>query len=109
MANSFSTKMRQMMMSNRFFDMDDMEDRITEMPGVHRWTDDSPVRFEIMKEGLKRGTGGPGGSRSLSIMGSTVLGIKVAQVIVQEPQPAENRSASGIVRRFGNPSPGPWR
>ena len=75
MTKSFSTKMRQMMMSNRFFDMYAMENRITEMPGTHRWTTDSPVRFEIVKESIKRGGGGPGGSRSLSIMAPTMLGI----------------------------------
>ena len=71
----FHTKMRQTMMSSRFFDMYAMEDRITEMAGAHCWTDDSPVRFEIMKESIKRGGGGPGGSRSLSIMAPTMLGI----------------------------------
>jgi hypothetical protein len=38
------------MMSNPFFDMYGQEDEIAEMPGVHRWTEDAPVRFEIMKE-----------------------------------------------------------
>jgi epoxyqueuosine reductase len=76
MAKGFSTKMRQLMMSSRFFDMDAIEDRIGERPGAHRWTEDSPVRFEIMKEGMKRGSGGPGGSRDLSIMGPTVLGMR---------------------------------
>ena len=52
------------MMSNPFFDMYGQEDQIAAMPGAHRWTDDSPVRFEIMKESIKRGGGGPGGSRS---------------------------------------------
>jgi hypothetical protein len=52
-----------------------MEHRVTEMPGAHLWTEDSPVRFEIMEEGLKRGSGGPGGSRSIRIMGPTMLGL----------------------------------
>ena len=76
MARSFSHRMREMLMSSRFFDMYSQEDQIAEMPGVHRWTEDSPVRFEIMKEGIKRGSGGPGGSRSMRIMGPTMLGMR---------------------------------
>jgi ferredoxin len=53
----------------------ELERRVTEIPGAHRWTEDSPVRFEIMEEGLKRGSGGPGGSRSIRIMGPTMLGM----------------------------------
>jgi len=39
--------------------MDDWEDKLVSTPGVHRSVDDSPVRFEIMKEKIKRGSGGP--------------------------------------------------
>jgi Pyruvate/2-oxoacid:ferredoxin oxidoreductase delta subunit len=52
-----------------------MEHRVTEMPGAHLWTEDSPVRFEILEEGLRRGSGGPGGSRSIRIMAPTMLGM----------------------------------
>jgi epoxyqueuosine reductase len=76
MARSFSHRMREMLMTSQFFDMYSQEDQIAGMPGVHRWTEDSPVRFEIMKEGIKRGTGGPGGTRSLRIMGPTMLGMR---------------------------------
>ena len=65
MARSFSHRMREKMMSSPFFDMYGQEDQIAEMPGVHRWTEDSPVRFEIMEEGIKRGSGGPGGIQEL--------------------------------------------
>jgi NAD-dependent dihydropyrimidine dehydrogenase PreA subunit len=54
--------------------MDHLEDRITEIPGAHRWTGDSPVRFEIMKESIKRGRGGPQ-SGTLSIMLPTMIGL----------------------------------
>jgi NAD-dependent dihydropyrimidine dehydrogenase PreA subunit len=64
------------MMNSRFFDMYSQEDQITEMPGAHRWTEDSPVRFEIMKERMKRGNGGPGGARSMRIMAPTMLGMR---------------------------------
>lgn len=76
MARSFSHRLREKMMSNPLFNMYDQEDQLAEIPGVHRWTENSPVRFEIMKEGIKRGSGGPGGSRSLSIMGPTMLGMR---------------------------------
>ena len=64
------------MMTSRFFDIYGEEDQVAAMPGAHCWTEDSPVRFEIMKEGLKRGTGGPGGTRSLRIMMPTMLGMR---------------------------------
>jgi epoxyqueuosine reductase len=76
MTDRFSRRMRRIMMNSRLFDMCAREEEITRMPGVHRWTGDSPVRFEIMQESIKRGGGGPGGSRSLSIMGPTVLGMR---------------------------------
>ncbi len=75
-ARSFSHRLREKMMSNPFFDMYRQEDQITELPGVYRWTEDSPVRFEIMKERMKRGDGGPGGFRSMSIMAPTMLGMR---------------------------------
>ena len=76
MARSFAHRMREKMMSSRFFDMYGREDQIAEMPGIYRWTEDSPVRFEIMKEGIKRGSGGPGGIRAMRIMGPTMLGMR---------------------------------
>ena len=53
----------------------ELELRVTEMPGAHCGTDDSPVRFELMEETKKRGRGGPGGARSMEIMAPTTLGI----------------------------------
>jgi epoxyqueuosine reductase len=75
-AKNLLHKMRQMLMSNPFLDMYMQEERIAELPGVHRWTEDSPVRFEIMKEGIKRGSGGPGGIRNMRLMGPTMLGMR---------------------------------
>ena len=59
MAKRIATILRNMMVNSPFTGTDGLEDQIAAMPGVHRWTDGSPVRFEIMKEGLKRGRGGP--------------------------------------------------
>ena len=73
--NSMSVLMRKVMFKSPIGNLGDMERRVTEMPDAHLWTEDSPVRFEIMEEGLKRGNGGPGGSRSIRIMAPTMLGI----------------------------------
>jgi NAD-dependent dihydropyrimidine dehydrogenase PreA subunit len=101
MAKGFSTKMRQMMMSSRFFDMDAMEDQIAEMPGAYRWTEDSPVRFEIMKEGMKRGGAGPGGSRDLSIMGPTVLGMrKSLRSLTRNPSQPKTKAPPGLLEEL---------
>jgi len=89
MTNSFSHKVRLMMMSNPLFDMYKQEEQITKIPGAHRWTKDSPVRFEIVKESIKRGRGGPGGSRNLRIMGPTMLGIvKSLRSLNKNPSPS---------------------
>jgi ferredoxin len=73
--NSLSVIFRNIMLKSPFGNLGDLEHRVTEMEGAHRWTEDSPVRFEIMEESMKRGRGGPGGSRSIKIMGPTMLGI----------------------------------
>jgi ferredoxin len=73
--NSLSMILRNVMFKSPFGNLGDLELRVTEMPGAHRWTEDSPVRFEIMEESMKRGKGGPGGSRSIRIMGPTMLGV----------------------------------
>ena len=98
MARSFSQRMRETLMSSRFFDMYSQEDQIAEMPGAHRWTEDSPVRFEIMKEGIKRGTGGPGGTRSLRIMGPTVLGMRESlRSLGQNPDKPKTEAPSDLL------------
>ena len=40
--------------------MDGWEQRVVQIPDSYKAVPDSPVRFEIMKEGMKRGKGGPG-------------------------------------------------
>ncbi len=70
-------RMRELLINSRFFNLDDWEDRVAEMPDARRWTDESPVRFEIMKESIKRGRGGPGGG-TMTIMAPTMLGIRTS-------------------------------
>jgi NAD-dependent dihydropyrimidine dehydrogenase PreA subunit len=73
MRNRLPHIVRHAMMNSRLSNLKELEDGVTEMEGAHRWTEDSPLRFEIMEESIKRGSGGPGGTRSLRIMLPTML------------------------------------
>lgn len=73
--NRLSEIMRTIMFKSPVGNLSSLEARVTRMPGAHLWTEDSPTRFEIMEEGIKRGHGGPGGSRSIRIMGPTMMGV----------------------------------
>jgi ferredoxin len=76
----------------------DLEHRVTEMPGAHLWTEDSPVRFEIMEEGLKRGSGGPGGSRSIRIMGPTMLGVlRSLRSLAKNPSQPKTEAPADVI------------
>ncbi len=72
-----------LMINSPIMNMDRLEDAIAARPDVHRWTADSPVRFEIMKEGIKRG-GGPGRTQMLPIMLPTVLGVRKSLTSLSE-------------------------
>jgi epoxyqueuosine reductase len=97
-AKNLLHKMRQMLMSNPFLDMYMQEERIAELPGVHRWTEDSPVRFEIMKEGIKRGSGGPGGIRNMRLMGPTMLGMrKSLYSLSKNPSQPKTRAPAELI------------
>jgi epoxyqueuosine reductase len=72
------------LMANSFVNATDgLEDKIVAMPGVHRWTSDSPVRFEIVKEIIKRGRGGPAGDM-MRIMVPTMMGVRKSLKSVDE-------------------------
>ena len=75
MSRTIPTLLRSWMMSSPLGGMDGLEDRIAQMPDVHRWTEDSPVRFEIMKAGMMRGRGGPD-LDMVAIMLPTLLGVQ---------------------------------
>ena len=85
--------LRRLIANSRLTNMDDLEDRIAAMPGTHRWTDESPVRFEIMKEKVKRGGGGHEG-RMLPIMLPAMMGVRTftppAETIPHVSRPARN-------------------
>ena len=68
--------------------MDDWEDGVVSTPGVHLSVEDSPVRFEIMKEGIKDGRRSLG--RNVApLMQPTLLGMR--------------RSMTSLAVSFGSP------
>ena len=75
MENKLSLIIREVVFHSPISNLGMMERRVANTPGAQCGTEDSPVRFEIMEETLKRGRGGPGGSRSIRIMVPTMLGI----------------------------------
>ena len=97
MANRFLALVRKLMVSSRFIEMDVLEDRITNMPRVHRWTDDSPVRFEIMKERMKRRLSGPD-PEMVPIMLPTVLGVrKSLKSLDSNPRPPRTEAPPDFI------------
>ena len=75
MTKSRPSLLRRLIANSRVGNMDSLEDRIAATPGTHRWTDESPVRFEIMKEKVKRGGGGHE-RRMLPIILPAMMGVR---------------------------------
>jgi ferredoxin len=63
--------------------MDDWEDQIVAMPETHKSVPDSPVRFEIMKEGIKRGRVGME-PEMMRIMPPILLGMRASMLSLRE-------------------------
>ena len=92
MGKGLSAVFRNLMMNSRFINMDHLEDRVTEMPGASRWIADSPVRFEIIKEGIKRGRSGPE-LQVMPIMFPTIMGLrKSLQSLDKNPRPPKTQA-----------------
>ena len=68
--------------------MDGWEERVAAMPETHKSVPTSPVRFEIMKEGLKRGHPGIE-SEMIGIMPPIFLGMRTSMLSLRKnpPQP----------------------
>jgi len=68
--------------------MDVWEDKVAAMPEAHRSVEDSPVRFEIMKEKMKRDKGGPDPSLT-PYLPPMLLGIRTSMLSLRKnpPQP----------------------
>jgi hypothetical protein len=73
--NRLYVTLRELMSKLPGSNLAELEHRVTEMPGSHCWTEDSPVRFDLVSETKVRGKGGPSGARSMEIMAPTTLGI----------------------------------
>ena len=74
MANLVSTLARKLVMEPVLDRMDRREAQILDAPASHRWDSESPVRFHIMREALKRGAFDASRIRSPMMMRS-LLGI----------------------------------
>jgi epoxyqueuosine reductase len=77
--------------------MDKWEERVAAMPETFHSVEDSPVRFEIMKEGLKRGTAGM--ERDLlTIMPPTISGMRESMLSLREnPPQSKNHVPDGFL------------
>ena len=63
--------------------MDQWEDRVVAVPETHHSVPDSPVRFEIIKESIKRGRRGPG-REVAHLMPPTVLGMRRSMTLLKK-------------------------
>lgn len=103
MQNSLSIIFRNVMLKSPFSNLGELEQRVAEMEGAHCWTEDSPVRFEIIEESIKRGRGGPGGSRSIRIMAPTMSGIlRSLRSLTRNPSHPETAAAPELIADMEN-------
>jgi ferredoxin len=77
--------------------MDAWEDGIVAIPEAHRSVENSPVRFEIMKEGIKRGKRGLG--REVGhLLPPTLLGMRRSMTSLQKnPEQPQTRVPDGFL------------
>jgi NAD-dependent dihydropyrimidine dehydrogenase PreA subunit len=77
--------------------MDRWEDGVVATPGVHRSVEDSPVRFEIMKEGIKDGRRSLG--RNVApLMPPTLLGMRRSMTSLHEnPEQPRDHAPDGFL------------
>ena len=71
------------MMSPMIGTMDSWEDRVVARPETHKSLPNAPVRFEIMKEGLKRGKAGMEPELA-TIMPPTMLGMRTSMLSLRK-------------------------
>jgi len=86
-----------MMLKGPMAGMDRLEDRVAAMPDAYRWTPESPERFEIMKEGVKRGRGMPD-PRLMKIMAPTLMGMRRSmKALSKNPDQPKNTAPAGFL------------
>jgi NAD-dependent dihydropyrimidine dehydrogenase PreA subunit len=79
----------------------ELEHQVTEAPGAHCWTEDSPIRFDIMKETKERGKGGPSGARSIEIMAPTTLDVlKSLRSLNRNPRRPKTEAPPALVEEL---------
>jgi ferredoxin len=80
--------------------MDAWEDKVSAMPEAHRSVEDSPVRFEIMKEKIKRDKGGPDPALA-PYLPPMLLGIRTSMLSLRKnpPQP-KSRVPDGFLQEL---------
>ena len=77
--------------------MDAWEDGVVAKPEVHRSVEDSPVRFEIMKEGIKRGRRSLG-REVAHLMPPTILGMRRSMTSLhRNPEQPKTRVPEGFL------------
>jgi ferredoxin len=77
--------------------VDDWEERLVAMPEMHHSVPDSPVRFEIMKEGVKRGKVGMEPELT-TIMPPTILGMRTSMLSLRKnPSRPTSRVPEGFL------------
>ena len=83
--------------NSRFYNLDDLEADIAAMPGAHCWLADSPLRFEILREGVERGKGGPD-ARLLPILIPAIRGIiRSLKSVSDNPAPAKTEASGELL------------
>jgi epoxyqueuosine reductase len=82
--------------------MDKWEERVAAMPETHKAVPDSPVRFEIMKESIKRGKAGME-PELVTIMPPTLLGMRTSMLSLRRnPRRPNSRVSDGFLEQLEN-------
>ena len=91
-------KQVQMSVIGSFMDrIDALEDKIVAMPEAHRSAEDSPVRFEIMREGIKQGRRRLG-REVAHLLPPTMLGMRHSMVSLKKnPKQPKTRVPEGFL------------
>ena len=80
--------------------IDAWEDGVAAMPEAHRSVEDSPVRFEILREKMKRKGGGPDPTLA-ALMPPTILGVRTSmQSLRSNPPRPKSRVPDGFSGEF---------